>query len=283
VAENTTVSPSWIGASRGVMTLQPEGGRRDLVHESERPGRLRGQPSTTARSRRRSAHPRPRSAGQRRFATQQYDISAIKELARAGGCTLNDIVLYLCGTALRRYLLEHDELPWRSLTADVSISLRSPDDRRPGTDIGTLVAELGTDIADPYERLEAIKRSARAAKQQLRSMPQAALDKQLVAMNGPYIAGLLGGLGGHAPIPFSVAISNVPGPPEPRYFNGARMDAIFPVSVLFHGNALNITCVSYAGTLNFGILGARDTLPELQHMTSYLGEAVDELSLVLGI
>ena len=74
----------------------------------------------------------------------------------------------------------------------------------------------------------------------------------------------MAGLGGRAPIPFSVAVSNVPGPTEPLYFNGSRLDAIFPLSLLLHGNALNITCLSYAGTLNFGFTGARDTLPHMQ-------------------
>jgi diacylglycerol O-acyltransferase / wax synthase len=45
-----------------------------------------------------------------------------------------------------------------------------------------------------------------------------------------------------------------------------------------HGNALNITCISYAGTLNFGLIGARDTLPHLQRLALYLGDALDELS-----
>jgi hypothetical protein len=101
-------------------------------------------------------------------------------------------------------------------------------------------------------------------------------------MNAPYIAGLMAGLGGRAPTPFSVAISNVPGPTEPLYFNGSRLDALFPLSLLLHGNALNITCVSYAGTLNFGFTGARDTLPHMQQLAIKTGEALEELSELLG-
>ena len=73
----------------------------------------------------------------------------------------------------------------------------------------------------------------------------------------------------------------MPGPPEPLYLNGSRLDALFPLSLLMHGNALNITCVSYAGTLNFGFTGARDTLPHLQRLAIYMGEALDELEEVL--
>jgi len=219
-----------------------------------------------------------RIEGQRRFATQQYELKQIKALAKAADCTLNDIVLYLCGTALRRYLMEHARLPARSLTAGIPVNLREADDNRTGTAIGMMVADLGTNVGDARERLETIKRSTAAAKSSLRALPRSALGTQAIVINGPYIAALVAGLGGHTPVPFNVGISNVPGPTGPLYLNGSRLDAIFPVSLLIHGNALNITCVSYAGTLNFGLIGARDTLPHLQRLAIYLGDAVDELA-----
>ena len=144
-----------------------------------------------------------------------------------------------------------------------------------------MVAELGTNIADPRERLEAIRQSTAAAKQHLRDVPPAGRASYTLLINGPYIAGLIAGLGSRAPVPFNVGISNVPGPPVPLYFNGSRLDALFPLSLLLHGNALNITCVSYAGTLNFGFTGARDTLPHLQRLAIYMGEAVEEISKIL--
>jgi hypothetical protein len=221
--------------------------------------------------------------GQRRFATQQYSLELFKCFARAAECTLNDVVLYLCGTALRRYLSEHARLPRRSLTAGIPVNLRDADDNRTGTAIGMIIADLGTNVGDPLARLDAVKRSTAAAKRQLGTLPRSALGAQAVVINGPYIVALLAGLGGHTPAPFSLGISNVPGPPEPLYFSRSRLEAIFPVSLLTHGNALNITCVSYAGTLNFGLVGARDTLPHLQRLAIYLGEAVAELSeLLLG-
>jgi WS/DGAT/MGAT family acyltransferase len=221
--------------------------------------------------------------GQRRFATQQYSLELFKSFAKAAECTLNDIVLYLCGTALRRYLTEHARLPRRSLTAGIPVNLRDADDNRTGTAIGMIIADLGTNVGDPRARLDAVKRSTAAAKRQIGTLPRGALGAQAVVINGPYIVALLAGLGGHTPAPFSLGVSNVPGPPEPLYFSRSRLEAIFPVSLLTHGNALNITCVSYAGTLNFGLVGARDTLPHLQRLAIYLGEAVAELSeLLLG-
>jgi diacylglycerol O-acyltransferase len=222
-----------------------------------------------------------RLGGQRRFATQQYELARIKRLAKAGDCTLNDIVLYLSGTALRRYLAEHAQVPDRPLTAGIPVNLREADDQSMGTAIGIMVAELGTNIADPIERLQAIARSTAEAKHHLSELPPEARTSYTLLINGPYIAGLVAGLGGHAPIPFNLGISNVPGPTEPLYFNGSRLDALSPLSLLLHGNALNITCVSYAGTLNFGLTGARDTLPHLQRLAIYMGEALAQIEQLL--
>ncbi len=222
-----------------------------------------------------------RLGGQRRFATQQYELKRIKALAEAGNCTLNDIVLYLSGSALRSYLAEHARVPDSPLTAGIPVNLREADDQSMGTAIGMMVAELGTNVADPLERLKAITRSTAEAKRHLRRLPFEARTSYTLLINGPYIAGLIAGLAGHAPIPFNVGVSNVPGPTEPLYFNGSRMDALFPLSLLLHGNALNITCVSYAGTLNFGFTGARDTLPHLQRLAIYMGESLQEIERIL--
>jgi diacylglycerol O-acyltransferase / wax synthase len=218
-----------------------------------------------------------RLGGQRRFATQQYEFERVKRVASAFGCTLNDVVLYLSGTALRRYLSQHARLPDRPLTAGIPVNLRDESDQSMGTAIGMMIAELGTNVADPLERLSAIRRSSEEAKRHLSRLPVEARTSYTLLLNGPYVAGLVLGLGGLAPVPFNVAISNVPGPTEPLYMNGSRLDSLSPLSLLTHGNALNITCVSYAGTLNFGFTGARDTMPHLQRLAIYMGEALEEI------
>ena len=138
-------------------------------------------------------------------------------------------------------------------------------------------------MPDPRKRLATIAASTRQAKRHQAELPPLARTPYTLLLNGPCIAGLMAGLGGHTPIPFNTAISNVPGPAEPLYFNGARLDALFPLSLLLHGNALNITCLSYAGTINFGFTGARDTLPHLQRLAIYMREGLEEISKVLGV
>jgi hypothetical protein len=93
----------------------------------------------------------------------------------------------------------------------------------------------------------------------------------------PYILQLMSGLGGRMRPVFNVTISNVPGPTEELYYEGAKLDAMYPVSLITHGGALNITCLSYAGSLNFGFTGCRDTLPSMQKLAVYTGEALEEL------
>jgi diacylglycerol O-acyltransferase / wax synthase len=223
-----------------------------------------------------------RITGARRFATQQYDLAKLKALAKKADATLNDVVLWLCGTALRRFLKEAHHLPGRSLTTGIPVNVRPADDQGHGTAISFIMAMLGTDIADPKKRLKAITHSTRVAKDHLQSLPRSALTQYTMLVMAPYILSLVTGIGGRTRPVFNVTISNVPGPDKPLYFYGARLEAMYPLSLLAHGGALNITCVSYDGKLNFGFTGARDTLPHMQRLAVYTGEALEELEKVLG-
>lgn len=219
--------------------------------------------------------------GSRRFATQQYDLEHMKALAKAADCSLNDIVLYLCSTAMRRFLKEAHALPAKPLTAGIPVNVRPAGDQGTGNAISFIMANLGTEIADPIKRLETIKASTNRAKDHLQSLPKSAIQQYTLVVMAPYILQLLTGVGGRARPVFNITISNVPGPKETLYFNGAKLEAMYPVSLIAHGGALNITCLSYAGTLNFGFTGCRDTLPHMQRLAVYTGEALEELTGIL--
>ncbi|WP_165855944.1 WS/DGAT/MGAT family O-acyltransferase [Marinobacter sp. JSM 1782161] len=218
-----------------------------------------------------------RVTGQRRFATQQYDLERLKTLAKQADASLNDIVLYLCGTAMRRFLLEQAVLPDQPLTAGIPVNIRPADDEGTGTAISFMIASLGTNEADPSDRLAAIKASTASAKAHLQSLPRAVLNQYTMLLMSPYILQLMTGLGGRMRPAFNITISNVPGPEQPLYYEGAKLEAMYPVSLIAHGGALNITCLSYAGSLNFGFTGCRDTLPSMQKLAVYTGEALEEL------
>jgi len=219
-----------------------------------------------------------RVSGQRRFATQQYSLTKLKSLAKKVDGSLNDLVLYLCGTALRRFLLESNSLPEQPLTAGIPVNIRPADDTGTGTAISFMIASLATNVADPLRRLETIKQSTQTAKEHLQSLPRAALTQYTMLMMSPYILQLLTGLGGRMRPAFNFTISNVPGPDEVLYYEGAKMEAMYPLSLIAHGGALNITCMSYADSLNFGFTGCRDTLPRMQRLAVYSGEALEELA-----
>ena len=213
----------------------------------------------------------------RRFATQQFAMTRLRAVADAGGSTLNDVVLALCGGALRRFLLELDALPEQSLTAGIPVSVRPKEDEATGNAITFIVATLGTDIEDASERLQSIRRSVQHAKAHVQSLPRQAMLQYTVMLMAPTLITLLTGIGGRTPPMFNITISNVPGPDKPLFFKGAELLSIYPASIITHGQALNITCESYAGQMNFGFTACHSSVPSMQRLAVYAADALAEL------
>jgi WS/DGAT/MGAT family acyltransferase len=222
-----------------------------------------------------------RVRGKRRFATQTIALDRMKTLATAAGCTLNDLVLATCGGALRRFLDDGGDLPETPITVGIPVSVRPKDDENAGNAITFIIATLGTDIEDPLERLTAIRASVQAAKAHVGSLPREAMTQYTVALMAPAILGLLTGLSGRTRPVFNITISNVPGPEQPLYFRGAELLGAYPASIVTHGQALNITCQSYAGNMDFGFTGCHETLPHMQRIAVYTLDAFEELERLL--
>ena len=215
----------------------------------------------------------------RRFATQDYPLAQLKRLSKATGTTVNDVVLAVCGGGLRAYLLEQGALPATPLVAFVPVAVRPEGDPGGGNAVGGMLASLGTDVSDPVERVRAVHASTSQAKRQLEGMTREAVLAYSQALLSPLgwqawsaVAGLAG-----QPRTCNVTISNVPGPREPMYFDGARLRAAYPASIVHHGLALNITLFSYAGGVSVGFTGCRDTVPHLQRLAVRTGEALAAL------
>jgi len=219
----------------------------------------------------------------RRFATQRLETARMRAVAKACGGTLNDVILALSAASLRRYLLEIDALPEEPLIAMVPVAVRAKDDSGGGNAVGAILASLATDIEDPGERLADIVASTREAKQQLQGMSKAAILQYSAMLLAPSLAQMIPSTAGHVRPTFNVVISNVPGPETPLYFRRAKLDAAYPMSIPVHGQALNITCNSYAGAMCFGFTGCRDTVPHLQRLAVYCGEALIELETACGL
>jgi diacylglycerol O-acyltransferase / wax synthase len=217
--------------------------------------------------------------GARRFAAQSWDLDRVREVGSALGGSLNDVVLAMSAGALRRYLIDHDALPEQPLVSAVPVSLRDRDDDDPGDGnaVGVVLCNLGTDLEDPLARFDLIHRSMRDSKATLQGLGPLAVIL-LSALNfGPVALGPLYRYEVLRKPAFNVIISNVPGPQQPLYWNGSRMDGIYPVSIPYDGQALNITVTSYAGSLEFGLIGCRRRVPSLQRLLDYLEDSLTEL------
>src|SRR4051812_24112089 len=217
--------------------------------------------------------------GARRFAAQSWSIEQIRAVGKAGGATVNDVVLAMCAGALRAYLLEQGALPDAPLIAMTPVSLRREDTGEDsGNAVGTILCNLATDIADPGDRLAAIHASMQQGKDLFAGLNQVQASAISAAMMAPLLLSMVpGGVAQLAPPPFNLIISNVPGPQQPLYFNGARLTGVYPLSIPTAGQALNITVTSYAGNMEFGLTGCRRSVPHLQRLLTHLDDSLAEL------
>jgi WS/DGAT/MGAT family acyltransferase len=222
----------------------------------------------------------------RRFAFGQLPLGEVKAIRKEHGCTVNDVVVSVCAGAVRRWLIDHDELPEGPLVAQVPISVR----RRAqygtyGNRVGMMSVPFYTNEPDPAERLRLTHRALIAAKDRHRALPAGLLQDATQFIPPAVFAQA-------ARITFSLAairrpvwnlvVSNVPGPSSPLYLAGARMVAHYPVSVITHGMGLNITVMSYCGHVDFGIVADREQMRDVWKLIEWLQESLAELAAAPG-
>jgi len=219
--------------------------------------------------------------GERAFAALSLPLAALKELAAAHGAKLNDVVLWLCSGALRKYLAGHGGIPRRPLRAAMPISLRAAGNNDFGTQATMSLVNLHTQVGDATRRLRAIRDASDAVKQLARraqdilptDFPSIAVPWALRALASLYGRSRLAGV---VPPIANLVVSNVAGPQLPLYTAGARMVAYWPMSIVEHGVGLNITVMSYAGAMGFGFTTARVALPHPGELAQALRTAFDE-------
>ncbi|HTK63757.1 MAG TPA: wax ester/triacylglycerol synthase family O-acyltransferase [Pseudonocardia sp.] len=219
---------------------------------------------------------------QRRFASQNYELSRIEALVTGFGVSMNDVFLALCAGGLRAYLDELGALPEQSLQVAIPVSVRAEEDEQSSNAISAIMARLRTDIADPAERIAAISASTGRAKRELRSLPKAAGDLYGALALGPIAAQQLTGLAGRSRPVMNLLISTVRGPAGPLYLRGARLEALYALGLVTHGQALNISGGPICGRFTIGFTGCRDTLPHLQRLAVHTGAALEELEAALA-
>ena len=219
---------------------------------------------------------------QRRLGTQILDLTRARAIGDKTGTSVNDVLLAVCGGAIRRYLIEQQALPDKSLLASVPVALPRPDGKS-GNAVAGFVVPLGTEIDDPIARLALINRVTTRSKRELMEMPATSLAQFALLGISPLLLGQVTGLGGKLPPIFNFTMSNVVLSKTPMYLMGAELEAMYPVSFLLDGYALNITLVGYNNRVAIGVLGCRDAIPSLQRLAVYTSDALNELEQVVGL
>jgi len=203
-------------------------------------------------------------------------VAELKDIRqKVGDATINDLFLTIVGGALNRYLGPRGELPATSIIAGVPMTVRGADKAQEGNRVGMTLMPVHSEIADPLERLAAIRADAATAKR-----VSGALGKDL-AMNALE----------HLPTPLadavlrnvrmpklSVIVSNVRGPETALYMGGARLVAYAPISIIVDGIGLNCTGFSYAGALCICAVSCREMLPDPDAFAACLREAFADLA-----
>ena len=212
----------------------------------------------------------------RRFAAQDWPVERLRAVAKAQQMTVNDVIVAMCSGALRTYLADMDALPRESLVAVLPVSLHNDGDAD-GNAITAISVRMATDAESAAERVAAIKASTSGAKRVVRGLKPLQALALGAATVWPLAFATVPGFVQYTPRGFNLMISNVPGPDAPLYWNGARLDGCYPVSIPMEGLAMNITIATVAGKANFGIIGARAQLPSLQRLLEHLETALSEL------
>jgi WS/DGAT/MGAT family acyltransferase len=225
----------------------------------------------------------------RRFAYGSLPLEEVKWVRRHLGGSVNDVVMALCATALRRWLLEHDALPDGPLIAAVPVSMRQSgaETCEDGNRLGVMIAPLATHVADHRERFDTVRNSMRAVKRRFVASSGTWLHELSSLMPAP-VAGAAMRLALEF-LPSSILrstnlmVSNVPGPQIPLYVRGARILGYYPVSVISDvTGGLNITVFSYNGNIDVGIIACPEMVSDVWKMIEYMGEALDELKTLAG-
>lgn len=219
---------------------------------------------------------------ERSIAYASVRLEVFKTIREAFGGTINDVVLAACTAALREYLLERDELPETPLVATIPISTRGFEHAAGGNRISVLFAELPVHLDEPVHRLWEVCRGSRNAKRFHRLLGNETVAALAELCPGPVVGASLRlysrlGLASlHRPI-HNLVISNVPGPPMRLSLDGAPVLAVHPHGPLMEGAGLNITVISYAGSLDIGILACRRSVQHVDVLARSIASAIRTL------
>lgn len=216
------------------------------------------------------------------FDAVTFDLEAFKAIRKkVDGATINDVVLATVGGAMRKYLTKHKELPKQSLVgwAPINARVQQGEDESPGNNISAMTVKIGSDIANPLGRLEAVRdltRESKAAKSGLSARLMTDLSKHIPGATMAGVARIMTNER-FAPKMSNVFISNVPGPQVPLYMNGAKCTHQYGLAPLGNGMGLFVATPSYNGQMAFCVTSDRNIMPDIDFFIECIERSFNEL------
>lgn len=203
-------------------------------------------------------------------------LPGVRKIARAVGGTVNDVLLAVCGGALREYLLEQRALPRASLLAGMPVSLRGEGEEG-GNRLSYIISPYFTDEGNDLRRLQRVVKTTRRAKSELQKVSVTAAEDFYALLMAPTI--LLTATGNATLIPpaINVIFSNVPGASEALYLEGARVESLYPLSIVTDAMGLNITVISHGNKLCFGVVSCPSGQPGIEGIGRQLKQSYQRL------
>jgi diacylglycerol O-acyltransferase len=226
---------------------------------------------------------------QRSFARFSIPYVECKKIAKLNNVSLNDVVMAISGEGMNRYFADEGFSLEEPMLAAVPVSVRPEGNKELSNQVSIARMSLATNIKDPLARLQAIHESSNHAKT-LMSDVKAIIPTDFPSIGAPWLMSTIASTLTRARVansvpPFAnVLISNVPGPNITLYFAGAKKISIYPVSIPYHGMALNITLQGYNGWLDFGIISCQKLMPDIHELAQHMKNAhKDLLKLTLSV
>lgn len=226
-------------------------------------------------------------SARRMFATVSIPLDEAKAISRQFGVKLNDVVLATVSGALRLVYAKERALLTKNMIGAVPASLRAPEDTTQNNQVTMMLVDLASREPDALKRLFAIHRSSNRAKMLTGGM-KSVIPTDLPSLGLPWLMGALSSLyntslvANRIPVIANLIVSNVPGPPMPLYLAGFRIAEYFPVSIPTHGLGLNITILSYNGSLSYGLVADPACTGALSKWTTHIKAAHAELLALCG-
>jgi WS/DGAT/MGAT family acyltransferase len=213
-----------------------------------------------------------------------FPLDEIKRIRKlADGATVNDVIISIVGGGVRRYLESKGETSAEALICGAPVDLRKGEESVAGNDIAFLAVALGSEIADPVQRLRRVHESTAGAKQMQKAVGARELSELSASFPGALsswgfktLAATSLLFGNRRPL-FNVGVSNVPGPQVPLYMNGAQAVRFFGVAPIFDGTALVFGVFSYRGEIDVSFVSCRRVVPDPAYLAECLQASYDDL------